>query len=138
MRGDYLKILYWDGSGLCLFAKRLKQGRFVWPPIVDGALQLKTAQLALLIEADAAEREAKEPANGALDKTSVDRLDAAQPPAPASPRSLLRGVSETLEALFQEPNSAGRSRHAAPERTIQSPTSTKKRGDASCSAQMPG
>jgi transposase len=50
-RGDYLKILYWDGSGLCLFAKRLEQGRFVWPPIVDGSLQLTPAQLALLIEA---------------------------------------------------------------------------------------
>jgi transposase len=50
-RGDYLKILYWDGSGLCLFAKRLEQGRFVWPPSVDGSLQLTPAQLALLIEA---------------------------------------------------------------------------------------
>lgn len=50
-RGDYLKILYWDGSGLCLFAKRLEQGRFVWPPIVDGSLRLTPAQLALLIEA---------------------------------------------------------------------------------------
>ena len=50
-RGDYLKILYWDGSGLCLFAKRLEQGRFVWPPNVDGSLQLTPAQLALLIEA---------------------------------------------------------------------------------------
>jgi len=49
-RADYLKILYWDGSGLCLFAKRLEQGRFVWPPIVDGSLQLTPAQLALLIE----------------------------------------------------------------------------------------
>ena len=50
-RGDYLKILYWDGSGLCLFAKRLERGKFVWPPIVDGALVLTPVQLALLLEA---------------------------------------------------------------------------------------
>jgi transposase len=50
-RGDYLKGLYWDGTGLCLFAKRLEKGRFVWPPIVDGAMTLTPAQLALLIEA---------------------------------------------------------------------------------------
>jgi len=50
-RGDYLKALYWDGTGLCLFAKRLEKGRFVWPPIVDGAVGLTPAQLALLIEA---------------------------------------------------------------------------------------
>ncbi len=50
-RADYLKILYWDGSGLCLFAKRLENGRFVWPPIVDGQMTLTPAQLALLIEA---------------------------------------------------------------------------------------
>jgi transposase len=50
-RGDYLKALYWDGSGLCLFAKRLEKGRFVWPPIVEGAVILTPAQLALLIEA---------------------------------------------------------------------------------------
>jgi len=50
-RGDYLKALYWDGSGLCLFAKRLEKGRFVWPPIVEGSFTLTPAQLALLIEA---------------------------------------------------------------------------------------
>ncbi|MDZ4111393.1 MAG: IS66 family insertion sequence element accessory protein TnpB [Pseudomonadota bacterium] len=49
-RGDYLKILAWDGSGMCLFAKRLESGRFVWPPIVEGRLQLTAAQLALLLE----------------------------------------------------------------------------------------
>jgi transposase len=49
-RGDYLKALYWDGSGLCLFAKRLEKGKFVWPPIVDDGLRLTPAQLALLIE----------------------------------------------------------------------------------------
>lgn len=49
-RGDDVKILTWDGSGLCLFAKRLEKGKFVWPPIVDGAMKLTPAQLALLIE----------------------------------------------------------------------------------------
>jgi IS66 Orf2 like protein len=38
------------GSGLCLFTKRLENGKFVWPPIVDGSLRLTLAQLALLIE----------------------------------------------------------------------------------------
>jgi transposase len=46
-----LKGLYWDGSGLCLFAKRLERHKFVWPPIVEGTLTLTPAQLALLVEA---------------------------------------------------------------------------------------
>jgi transposase len=48
--GNRLKILAWDGSGLCLFAKRLEEGKFVWPPIVEGRLPLTPAQLALLVE----------------------------------------------------------------------------------------
>jgi hypothetical protein len=48
---DYLKVLYYDGTGLCLFAKRLESGKFVWPPIVDGKMVLTPAQLTLLIEA---------------------------------------------------------------------------------------
>jgi transposase len=50
-RTDYLKLLYYDGSGLCLFAKRLEGGKFVWPPVVDGQMVLTPAQLALLLEA---------------------------------------------------------------------------------------
>jgi len=50
-RADYLKILYYDGTGMCLFAKRLESGKFVWPPIVDGGMILTPAQLALLLEA---------------------------------------------------------------------------------------
>ncbi len=47
---DYLKLLHYDGTGLCLFAKRLESGRFVWPPIVEGQLVLTPAQLALLLD----------------------------------------------------------------------------------------
>jgi transposase len=48
--GDRLKALWWDGSGLCLFAKRLERGRFVWPQVKEGAITLTPAQLAMLIE----------------------------------------------------------------------------------------
>ncbi|CAN5354346.1 IS66 family insertion sequence element accessory protein TnpB [soil metagenome] len=49
-RGDAVKILAWDGSGMCLFAKKLEHHRFIWPPIVEGRLLLSAAQLALLLE----------------------------------------------------------------------------------------
>jgi len=47
---DYFKAIFWDGSGMCLFAKRLETGRFIWPPLVDGGVVLTPAQLALLVE----------------------------------------------------------------------------------------
>lgn len=49
-RGDRMKILYWDGTGLCLFMKRLERGSFVWPSAMEDNLQLSPAQLSLLIE----------------------------------------------------------------------------------------
>ena len=49
-RGDRVKILWWDGDGLCLFAKRLERGRFVWPRATDGAVHLTQAQLSMLLE----------------------------------------------------------------------------------------
>ena len=36
-RGDLVKILWWDGQGLCLFAKRLERGKFLWPQAKDGS-----------------------------------------------------------------------------------------------------
>jgi transposase len=49
-RGDRLKILWWDGDGLCLFAKRLERGRFVWPQAASGTVSLTAAQLSMLLE----------------------------------------------------------------------------------------
>lgn len=49
-RGDLIKLLWWDGDGLCLFAKRLKRGRFVWPKAENGTVALTRAQLAMLLE----------------------------------------------------------------------------------------
>jgi transposase len=48
--GDRVKILWWDGDGLCLFAKRLERGRFVWPQATCGAVALSAAQLSMLLE----------------------------------------------------------------------------------------
>lgn len=49
-RGDRVKLLWWDGDGLCLFAKRLEHGRFVWPQAMSGSVHLSTAQLSMLLE----------------------------------------------------------------------------------------
>jgi transposase len=49
-RGDLIKILWWDGQGLCLFAKRLENGRFIWPQAKDGSAALTAAQLSMLLE----------------------------------------------------------------------------------------
>ena len=49
-RADRVKILTWDGSGLVLFWKRLEQGAFRWPPIMNGVMRLTPAQLAALVD----------------------------------------------------------------------------------------
>ena len=49
-RGDLLKLLWFDGDGLCLLAKRLERGRFVWPQASSGRVALTPAQLSMLLE----------------------------------------------------------------------------------------
>jgi transposase len=49
-RGDLIKLLWWDGDGLCLFVKRLERGRFVWPQADKGTVSLSRAQLSMLLE----------------------------------------------------------------------------------------
>jgi transposase len=49
-RGDLVKLLWWSGDGLNLFAKRLERGRFVWPQAQSGTVSLTGAQLSMLLE----------------------------------------------------------------------------------------
>ena len=38
------------GRGMCLFAKRLERGRFIWPSQADGTIAVTPAQLGYLLE----------------------------------------------------------------------------------------
>lgn len=49
-RTDRIKLVFWDGTGLCLFAKRLEEGVFNWPKIEDGVLRLSSRQSSALLE----------------------------------------------------------------------------------------
>jgi transposase len=46
-----LKLIFWDGSGLWVCAKRLEKGRFHWPEIDPGktSMTLTQEELALLV-----------------------------------------------------------------------------------------
>ena len=49
---NLIKLLFWDGTGLCMFSKRIDRGHFVWPRMtVPGeSIPLSPAQLAMLLE----------------------------------------------------------------------------------------
>lgn len=49
-RTDRIKLVFWDGTGVCLFAKRLEDGEFHWPKIADGVMRLSAAQFSALLE----------------------------------------------------------------------------------------
>ena len=50
-RRDICKVLLWDGTGLCIFQKRLEQGRFAALWRDDGQIvRLTTSELALFVE----------------------------------------------------------------------------------------
>ena len=47
---DRVKVLFWDGNGLVLYAKRLERGRFVWPSTSNGSVAISAAQLAYMLD----------------------------------------------------------------------------------------
>src|ERR1700743_3762826 len=48
-RGGLIKLLWFDGQGMCLFSKRLERGHFVWPVTGTGRVSLPPAQLSILL-----------------------------------------------------------------------------------------
>src|SRR5258707_4034817 len=49
-RGDLLKIVWHDGIGMSLYAKRLERGRFIWPSPSDWVVAITAAQLAYMLD----------------------------------------------------------------------------------------
>ena len=47
-RGDRIKVLFWDGSGIVMIYKRLEQGGFAWPKVGDGVMRLSRVQFEAL------------------------------------------------------------------------------------------
>jgi len=49
-RADRVKIVWWDGGGICLFAKTLEKEQFCWPRIAPATVRLNYAQLLALVD----------------------------------------------------------------------------------------
>ncbi len=53
-RGDMMKILYWDGTGFCIWAKRLERGSFQRPTAVASeqhpSLELSATQWSMILQ----------------------------------------------------------------------------------------
>jgi len=48
-RGDLIKIVWHDGIGMSLYAKRQERGRFIWPWPADGTVAISASQLAYML-----------------------------------------------------------------------------------------
>jgi transposase len=66
--GSLIKILWHDGIGMSLYAKRLERGRFIWPSAAAGVVSISTSQLAYMLT----ESIEKSPAHVASQRLSAE------------------------------------------------------------------
>ncbi|MEM6797270.1 MAG: IS66 family insertion sequence element accessory protein TnpB [Acidobacteriota bacterium] len=102
------KVLLWDGTGLCLYAKRLEQGRFapLWGREEDGEVRLSMSELALYLEGS----------------QEVGRRPFS-PPEIDPNRQTIRGLSDNMETWSTSKKSA------IPKRSAPSPEPRQARED---------
>ena len=77
-RGDLAKILWHDGLGLSLYAKRLDRGKFIWPSAKEGVVSISAGQMADMLEGidwrkSATDMEAKERGLSAMTEAPAKR-----------------------------------------------------------------
>ena len=96
-RGGLIKILWHDGQGMCLFAKRLERGRFIWPSPADGAVAITPAQLGYLLEGIDWRHPAKNvaPASGGL----IARFERRMIVAAREPELVIPSLMSTDDSL---------------------------------------
>ena len=49
-RADRIKLVFWDGTGVCLLSKKLEDGKFRWPKLQNGVIRLTAGQFSALME----------------------------------------------------------------------------------------
>jgi transposase len=48
--GSLIKVLWHDGVGMSLYARRLERGRFIWPSAAAGIVSISSSQLAYMLD----------------------------------------------------------------------------------------
>ncbi len=94
-RRHLVKILYWDGTGFWLLAKRLARGTFAWPDAEDGrsAIELRADELGALLGGVDLKRTTWQPWWRQAGATSVPPGSSARPTLPAPPPLPIRTTS---------------------------------------------
>ena len=95
------KVLVWDGTGLCLYAKRLEEGRFapLWGRDQGDEIQLSMSELALYLEGcqEVGRRPISPPEIDPNRKILGDLADMIEPCSTSKPSTIQRSCAASAE-----------------------------------------